>query len=1280
MCKARKGRFLMRFFQKRAHPQRDAGMTLPELLVSITLTGVLMTTLAMATNVMLSNKANTLGRANNSRSEQNVGLFMPTDLASSESESTDPAAQPCGPDSGPDHIMGTADDIPAPPCPLGALTGGSNALLLTWTSSVVVAGNPVVTTTKVSYRVILVGTEYQLIRVKCDAVGASAPTCTTQIVLHNLTPPPVGVTFIPGVTKPDWIITVSKATAADDTSGPGVTSPPVDPGLKNKNGQRVIVTVNGGGGGSSTSGGQSQIFLSAGGTNRDSNLSVEDLSGAPTFTAARSRCGGNIGMVVDTSNSITNTQMASIKAGIRSFLDEFGGTPVKLQIVTFASTGVILGSSAGEPKWYDMLVDTDVQALKNLIGDPANSASGIHQNGGTNWEDGFLRMLRNVDGTIPAQLPSKVIFFTDGVPTFSRLEHTSSTAPVTDNPLDAGLSASSGSSYSQEAWNRAERVVRDRGKVDVIGVMVGALPTDTTAHTPASAYENWATPSGYHLVYEVGNNVAFGRNNNTVYERGSHLGYQVGNNVVWEKGYHLTTIQRNNNVVYERGSHIGYQVGNNVVWEKGYHLTSIQRNNNVVYERGYHLTTIQRNNNVVFERSSTGLTYEQLISGTWTATTAATYFTAGKNSTPDSSDGWRVRITGTLGPTYVTTNMTQTTYDTTNTTVDASDGFRARLNGSLSGSWTTVTLAQYNASNTTADNSDGWTATNTYTAPFDTWTGTTQTIYDTAGNNSTTDASDGWRTRVNGSLSGSWTTVTLAQYNASNTTTDNSDGWTATNTYTAPFDTWEASTQAAYDPANTTVDSTDGWRTRQTVTSTAWTDVTAAQYNASNSTSDATDGWQTYTAYTAPYDTWTSTTSAIYDPANTTVDSSDGWRTRVNGSLSGSWTTVTLAQYTASNSTPAPDQSDGWRATNTYTTPFDTWEASNQAAYDPANTTVDSLDGWRTRQTATSTAWSEVTAAQYNASNSTSDATDGWQSYTAYSAPFDTWTSTTQAIYDPANTTVDSLDGWRTRVNGSLSGSWTTVTLAQFLASNSTSDTSDGWRSTISGSTASWSPVTIDQYNLANSTSDSSDGWRNTTKSYTLPFDAYDVTTKLIPDVDLLGNVIVGDLSGNTGAYNRIDTPAGGAPYPDDAAAAADVFALPDYSYFADALDKIVLGECGGTVTLQTKNTADNLGAKDPFTYENTVDHTTVKTSSAFKSGTFDIAFPGENAKTIVISPQEFTNLSAWSHVSWSCKSKGTSYPFTETPVPGHTSWTSIQLVVHANEAISCTQMVSYHG
>jgi hypothetical protein len=1018
---------------------RDAGMTLPELLISVTLTGVLAGTLALATNVMLSNRENVLGRANNSRSEQNVGFFMPTDLASSESEDTDPWTVPCGPEAGPDHL-------PAPPCPPGAMTGGSNALQLTWTSSVIVAGNPVTTTTKVSYRVVFLDAEYQLVRVKCETVGTGGPTCNTQIVLHNLTPPPANVTFVPGVTKADWIITVSKATDPADQTINTIPATVTDPGFTNKNGQRVVVTINGGGGGTNLSGGQSQIFLSAGGTNREASLSTETLVGAPQFTAARSRCGGNIGMVVDVSGSISAAQMKSIKAGIRTFLDEFAGTPVKLQVVTFDTTGLILGSTNGEPHWFDMLVDNDVATLKNLIGDPNDAASGIAPGAYTNWEDGFLRMLKNKDGTTPQQLPSKVIFFTDGVPTASRLNGTTSTAPVTADPLDTQLPTGLSSSFLQVGWNRAERVVRDRGKIDVIGIFVGTLPgtsdLEKASYLPANAYSTWKTVSaGYHFVYE-----------------------------------------RGDTVVYQRGYHGDYQRGNNVVFQRGYH------------------TDYQRGNNVVFQYATSGVSFERFASGSWQTESASNYLS--KNTTPDSTDNHRIRVTGTLG------------------------------------GWTTMSSSQYDTSNAASGEAEGV------------------------------------RTITSGSAT-SWTSVTQAQYNLSNTTVDASDGWQIANAYSSPFSAWENTTQAAYDTGNTVAGNTDGWQTITSGSASSWTAITAAQYNASNTTADATDGWQTI---------------------------------------------------------------------NVYTSPFSSWENTTQAAYDTGNTVAANTDGWQTITSGSATSWASVTATQYNASNTTADATDGWQVANVYTSPYSSWETTSQTAYEAGNTVAANTDGWQTVTSGAVAA-WTAVTSAQYNASNTTTDATDGWR---------------------------------TSKSYTLPYTNYDTTTKKISNIDLLGNVVVGDLTGGTGAYNRVDAPAAGQDYPENAAAAADVFALPDYTNFTKALDKIVLGECGGTITLQTKNIADGLGARDPFTYENVTDGTGVKTSAAFKSGTFDVTFPGAPAKTVTIRQQAYTTLNSWTHQSWSCKSKGAPYPFVEKPNPDLPGWPSIEIVVHANEAISCTQVVKF--
>jgi len=136
-------------------------MTLPELLISVVLTGVLIASMSMSITVLYRQSDNTEGRVNNARSEQNVNVWMPADLASAESVDTTPQASPC-----------------APSCPPGGDIGGTNALMLTWSGTVPGPGGVAVPTlTKVSYRYVLVGLEYQLVRVECISVDGAAPTC-----------------------------------------------------------------------------------------------------------------------------------------------------------------------------------------------------------------------------------------------------------------------------------------------------------------------------------------------------------------------------------------------------------------------------------------------------------------------------------------------------------------------------------------------------------------------------------------------------------------------------------------------------------------------------------------------------------------------------------------------------------------------------------------------------------------------------------------------------------------------------------------------------------------------------------------------------------------------------------------------------------------------------------------------------------------------------------------------------------------------------------------------
>ncbi len=160
---------------------------------------------------------------------------------------------------------------------------------------------------------------------------------------------------------------VSQALDPADVDG-SLAAPVDDPTYKDKNGQRVVVTINGGGDIAGIGGGTNQISLSAGGTERQQDLDPNAAAFAPTFTAARSRCGGNYGMLIDTSGSIGSTNMGTVRTAVTAFINAFAGTPVKLQLVDFDTRATTLG---GDPttgaRYFDMLKDSDVADLKIFV-------------------------------------------------------------------------------------------------------------------------------------------------------------------------------------------------------------------------------------------------------------------------------------------------------------------------------------------------------------------------------------------------------------------------------------------------------------------------------------------------------------------------------------------------------------------------------------------------------------------------------------------------------------------------------------------------------------------------------------------------------------------------------------------------------------------------------------------------------------------------------------------------------------------------------------------------
>ena len=454
------------------------------------------------------------------------------------------------------------------------------------------------------------------------------------MVLHDVPAPPVGQTWTPGVTSPTWVMLVGLATDPSDPTG----TTPLDPTYKTKNGRKVTVTINGGGTAAGGGGGQDVITLSAGGTDRVANLATSNLIDVPTFAATRSRCGGNFGMVVDTSGSIGSTNMASVRSGITAFVNTFAGTPIKLQIVRFSTNATTLGAGSGWSRYYDMLVESDVADLKTQV-------AGLVSSGYTNYEDALFRMFQNSDGTVQSTLPDTLIFFTDGIPNYTRLNSTTGTAAAVANSDDSGLPAPGGSSsnFNQVAFNRAYRIARqfDADVSRFIGVFVGA----DTALT-----SQWLTQgAGYHL---------------TDFLRGSHTDYQYASSGLTYQ-YASTGVEwqyATTGVTYQK------QTGSN--WGTTTWATYSANNTNNTSSDGYR---------ILVTGTPSGWT---TISGT-ASQAKATYDTSNIDST--STDGMRVSVTGTPGgwTSIGTTSTAKSLFDKSNSIAGGSDGYQVTVTGTL---------------------------------------------------------------------------------------------------------------------------------------------------------------------------------------------------------------------------------------------------------------------------------------------------------------------------------------------------------------------------------------------------------------------------------------------------------------------------------------------------------------------------------------------------------------------------------------------------------------------
>ena len=463
--------------QPEDNAKNDGGFTLVEVVGTVMLLGLILVSITAAFAVVLQQQVASSGRINNAVSEQSVGQWLTPDLASSSGDTDiSPGASAC-----------------FTTCPAGAENGGSNVMLFQWTSRSGDGAGFIEIRTRVSYRYVQSGDSYDLVRVECVLEGTRPQVCSTIRALRNVPKPPNGITFVAGMPV-NWIAEVS------DPLPPTMFDPNGAPALNNpKNARRVAINIDGGGGSgrqaADNGGGAEQIIFTAGGTERRV-IGVDSIVNAPTLVQARSRCGGNFGVVVDTSASIGSTAMVQVRNGLTSLINAFTGTPIKLQMIQFNQRSNSVGVGAGWAKYYDMSSPTDVANLKTGV-------NGLVSNGATNWEDGLYRLFYNADGSLQSSLPQTVLLFTDGVPTWSRFEITSapSTAPAPRWTPDTypnrtqSLIANPTTQYYHMGYLRAAKIIGTFGTdVQFIGVGVGPeintstewlLPNNTVSPRPA---------------------------------------------------------------------------------------------------------------------------------------------------------------------------------------------------------------------------------------------------------------------------------------------------------------------------------------------------------------------------------------------------------------------------------------------------------------------------------------------------------------------------------------------------------------------------------------------------------------------------------------------------------------------------------------------------------------------------------------------------------------------------------------------------------------------------
>jgi prepilin-type N-terminal cleavage/methylation domain-containing protein len=425
-----------------ATAMRDGGFTLPELLVAVMVSGILVSVMATAISVMLRTTPQAELRLAESKDITFLQTWLPVDLSSAIGSYDDPTLGPVGPNAADDVVVKAALAANDPFVSYNADLPGTNVLTLV-IPDLDSGGYQII-----SYRYLQLGGDWRLVRYRILSPGEAGESVSPVGVAQEITDPP-----------PGWSEGQAPTHAFQITSRNQVVLRPI--------GENVTVHFVSG----------NEFSTGGAGLSAEKDLTPNDPVTLPDPTAPPTRCGGNVALVLDTSWSVpANNGGAHLESAATSFIRSFQGTPTYLTVLGFDAIAYQLAPNLnGVRGQYISLLNpsaaietavSSIQSLPNVdTASPQSPSSQYYGNGnaavgwtqkrtdengtqvpwvgGTNWEDALHAPFFDINGAQRSQVPETVIFVTDGDPNKSRSDFFGGPAP-TSNVAAAATAANNG--------------------------------------------------------------------------------------------------------------------------------------------------------------------------------------------------------------------------------------------------------------------------------------------------------------------------------------------------------------------------------------------------------------------------------------------------------------------------------------------------------------------------------------------------------------------------------------------------------------------------------------------------------------------------------------------------------------------------------------------------------------------------------------------------------------------------------------------------------------------